>query len=133
MVNYKGGIALSRCGLDLSILDTDATNDPPRRFYDIVNSQLWEVDLAVVREVRLAAKIAHLTLGPFGDNLTEIFDVFVFVAGPPANGLGDGVMVKVVVQGLLEKVEVPGFETLDPCSHELGWWRVGHCGEATGG
>jgi len=51
LTNYKGGIALSRCGLNLSIRDTDVTDDLPRRFHDGEDGQLREVDLAAVREV----------------------------------------------------------------------------------
>jgi len=132
-MNYMGSIALSRCGLNLSIRDTDVTNNLPPTLADIADGQLWEVDLAAVREVRLAAKIAYLGFGPLRDNLTEMFDVFVFVAFHLlTSGLGDGDMAKVLVQGLLEKVEVPGFETMDPFFYELDLWRIGHCDGATG-
>jgi len=127
-----GSIALSRCGLNLSIRDTDVTNDLPRSLRDRVEGYLWEVDLAAVREVRLTAKIAYLGFSPSRDNLMEVFDVLVFVAGASTNGLGVGDLAKVLMQPLLETVEVPGFETTEPFFHELDLWRIGHCDEATG-
>jgi len=132
-VNYRGGITLRRCGLSLSIRDTDVTDDLPRSLRDRVEGYLWEVDLAAVREVRLTAKIAYLGFSPLRDNLTEIFDVLVFVAGPSTNGLGVGDLAKVLMQAPLEKVDVPDFEASEPFFHELDLWRNGHCDEATGG
>ena len=85
--------------------------------------------LAAANEVQLAAKIAYLGTSPAGDNLTELSDERVFGMGFLANRLGVGDMLIARVQVLLEKIKVPGLESLAPFLDELDLWRDGHCYE----
>ena len=119
--------------LNLSVLDTDVTDDLPRSPRDRVGSRLWEVDLAVAKEDRLATRIVYLSIRPLGDGLTALSNERVFGVGLLVNGLGVGDMFIVIVQVLLEKVKVPGLETLAPFLHEFELWRDGHCDRVIGG
>jgi hypothetical protein len=92
-----------------------------------------EGDLATSNEVRLAAKITYHGFSPKRDNLTEVCDELFFGLGFLANGFGVGDMAKVLVQTTLEKVQVPGLESLAPFFDEFDLWRDGHCDDETGG
>ena len=87
----------------------------------------------MAKEDRLAAKIAYLSIGPRGDRQADLFNERVFGVGFLASGLGIGDMAIVAVQVLLEKVKIPGLETLAPFLHELELWRDGHSDGAIGG
>ena len=56
----------------------------------------------MANEVRLAAKITYLGIGPLGDNQTELSDERVFAPFSLANGLGVGNMHLFRVRMLLE-------------------------------
>jgi hypothetical protein len=108
-------------------------NDFPLSFYDEVGGRLWEGGLAAAKGVRSATKITCLIFGPPGDSLTEVCDECVFVLGWLANGPGVGDMFIVLVQGTLEEVKVPAYESYAPFLDEPDLWGNGHCDEATGG
>ena len=81
-------------------------------------------DLATAKEVRLAAKITYLSVGPKGDNLREtpkplLFGSLLLVKRP---GVAD--FAKVLVQRLRDNVEVLFFESLTPLQYKPDLWGI---------
>lgn len=118
-----------------NVRDTNANDDLVRGSRDRVDGRLWKGDLAAAKEGGSAAKVTHLIFGPMEDNLTELPNErdpgTGFRVGFLVSGLGVGDTAKVLVEVLLQKIQVPLFESLDPLLHEFDLWRNGHCDEAT--
>jgi len=79
----------------------------------------------VAEEVRLAAKISYLSVGPKIDNPLEAPNPLLFGLLWPVKRSGVSDMAKVLVQGLRDEVRVIRFESLTPFENEFELWGSG--------
>jgi len=85
-------------------------------------------DSVAAKRVQIVAKIAYLTFGPKGENLSEVLKPLIFGFLRLIKRLGVDDISKVLMQALREDFHVPFFESPTPFLYECDLWGNGTSG-----